>query len=278
MTRRIAPILLAILLAGLGTVAVLAYVKGADARALAGKKAVTVVVAAKLIPAGTPAGQVRDGGFTARVQMPAGTIPAGTLGEIPASLDSLVTTADIQAQQLLVKGMFGVEKQAVAGLPVPEGKIAVSVQLQTSATVAGYVVPGSQIAVFDTFNRMEGKTAKVPAGDGITQRHEYVQATRVLLAKALVVAIGSNGTDGTTQAPAPDPAPSPSAAAGGAAGSSGAAPTQSTGMLMVTLAVSQSEAERLIQGAQTGTLYLGLLNDTSVVKPGPGVDNDSMFP
>ena len=167
MTRRIAPILLAILLAGLGTVAVLAYVKGADGRALAGKKAVTVVVAAKLIPAGTPAGQVRDGGFTTRVQMPAATIPAGSLGELPASLDSLVTTADIQPQQLLVKGMFGVEKQVVDGLPVPEGKIAVSVQLQTSATVAGYVVPGSQIAIFDTFNRMEGKTAKVPAATSV---------------------------------------------------------------------------------------------------------------
>jgi pilus assembly protein CpaB len=280
MTRRITPILLAVLLAALGTVAVLAYVKGADSRALAGKKAVTVVVAAKLIPAGTPAGQVRDGGFTERVQMPAGTIPAGTLGEVPASLDSLVTTADIQPQQLLVRGMFGAEKQAVAGLPVPEGKIAVSVQLQTSATVAGYVVPGSQIAVFDTFNRMEGKSARVPSGDGITQRHEYIQATRVLLAKALVVAVGSNGVDGTTQAPAPDPSPSAASGsgAGSGAGSSGAASKQFTGMLMVTLAVSQSDAERLIQGAQTGTLYLGLLNDTSVVKPGPGVDNDSLFP
>jgi pilus assembly protein CpaB len=277
MTRRIMPLLLAIVLAGLGTVAVLAYVKSADSRAIAGKKAVTVLIATKLIPAGTPAGQIRDGGFTEKVTMPAETIPKGALAAISTELDSLVVTADVQAQQLLLGGMFGAEKQAVAGLPVPEGKLAVSVQLQTSATVAGYVIPGSQIAVFDTFNKMEDKSSRIPAGDGLTQRHEYVQATRVLLPKAQVIAVGSYGVDGVTDVPKPEASP---AAAGGSGGISGGSANakQSTGLLMVTLAVSQADAERLIHGTQTGALYLALVNDTSVVKSGPGVDNDSLFP
>jgi pilus assembly protein CpaB len=61
-------------------------------------------------------------------------------------------------------------------------------------------------------------------------------------------------------------------------GGSANAAKQTTGLLMVTLAVSQADAERLIHGTQTGALYLALVNDSSVVKSGPGVDNDSLFP
>jgi hypothetical protein len=42
---------------------------------------------------------------------------------------------------------------------------------------------------------------------------------------------------------------------------------------MVTLAVNQTESERLIEGLNTGKLYIGLLTDSVVVKPGPGVEN-----
>jgi hypothetical protein len=42
---------------------------------------------------------------------------------------------------------------------------------------------------------------------------------------------------------------------------------------MLTVAVSQAEAERLIEGLSHGTLYLGLLTDSVQVAPGGGVDN-----
>jgi hypothetical protein len=42
---------------------------------------------------------------------------------------------------------------------------------------------------------------------------------------------------------------------------------------MVTLAVSQPEAERLISGLNHGTLYLGLLTESVEVRTGSGVDN-----
>jgi hypothetical protein len=46
-----------------------------------------------------------------------------------------------------------------------------------------------------------------------------------------------------------------------------------SGSVMLTVAVSQQEAERLIEGLSHGTLYLGLLTDSVQVAPGEGVDN-----
>jgi pilus assembly protein CpaB len=43
--------------------------------------------------------------------------------------------------------------------------------------------------------------------------------------------------------------------------------------VMVTLAVSQGEAERLISGLNHGTLYLGLLTESVEVRTGSGVEN-----
>ena len=63
MTRRILTIVLAIVLAIIGTGAVLIYAKGADQRALAGQKAVTVLVATQQIPAGTSASTARANGM-----------------------------------------------------------------------------------------------------------------------------------------------------------------------------------------------------------------------
>ena len=49
--------------------------------------------------------------------------------------------------------------------------------------------------------------------------------------------------------------------------------TSTAGPLLLTLAVDQKEAERLVLGLNTGSLYLGLLTDSVDVKPGTGVEN-----
>jgi pilus assembly protein CpaB len=42
---------------------------------------------------------------------------------------------------------------------------------------------------------------------------------------------------------------------------------------MITVAVDQADAQRLIHVAQTGRLYFALLTGTSKIAPGSGVDN-----
>jgi pilus assembly protein CpaB len=252
-----------------GCGAVLIYAKGADNRALAGQKAVTVLVARKSIPAGTTGQTIRDGGYTEAVTMPAATVPPDALGVIDHSLLTQAVTADQQPRQLLLRGSFGTPGPNRGGLNIPDGMLAVTVAVRMPSEVAGYLQPGAAVAVFDTFNVAEGKgTAPVPAGDGLASNHAYDQATRLLLPRVQVLATGPRSAD--------RPAGSTNSAGGLSGGGTGS--QSDVQPVMVTVAVDQDQAQRLVQAAQTGSLYLGLLGNATDPHPDPGTDNYSLFP
>lgn len=265
MRRRLLAVLVAVVLAAAGCLAVVAYVRGADRRALAGREAVWALIAAKRIPAGTTGAQIRDGGYAKRVAMPAATVPPEAVEEIDDQLSALAVTADLQPSQLLLRGMFGESTRVSGGLALPDGKVAVSVGLTAAARVAGFVRPGSKVAVFDTFTVRDGK-GRVPSGTRLTDNYQYNHATRILLPRIEVLAVGELGTaQVATSADAP--------------GAAAAKDTAKTGQTMiVTLAAGQDEAEKLIHASLTGTLSLALLDDTATIEPGIGVDNNSLFP
>lgn len=245
MTRRILTITIAIVIAALGTAGVLFYALTADSRARAAiNDAVTVAIATERIPAGTTGARIRAEELVRLERMPRSSVPSDALPAVSAELDKLVLTSNIAAGQVLVAANFGEQSTVTSGLPLPDGKMAVTVQTGAPEQVAGYVRPGSQVAIFLTYAMVDrdGKETKI-------------KRTRLLLAKVEVLAIGRytpprDTTDGTK-------------ATAGA----------SNGTLMVTLAVDQKEAERLVLGLNTGSLYLGLLTDTVTVKPGTGVEN-----
>jgi pilus assembly protein CpaB len=268
MRRGVLAAVVAVVLALVGCAAVLVYARGADERALAGQRAVRVLVAVRAIPAGTSGQAIRDGGYARVLVMPAGTVPADALGGIDGALLSQAVTADQQPRQLLLRGAFGTPAPNRGGLDIPGGMLAVSVAMRMPAQVASYVQPGSAVAVFDTFNVAQGKgPAPVPAGDGLAANHDYDQATRLLLPRVAVLAIGARS---------PDKAPgAPGASGAGLGGGGSSADAQS---VLVTVAVDQDQAQRLVQAAQTGALYLGLLGDATDPHPGPGTDNYSLFP
>lgn len=49
------------------------------------------------------------------------------------------------------------------------------------------------------------------------------------------------------------------------------------GKYLVTVAVTQEEAEKLIHALNTGTVSLAQVNGDSKVRPGTGVDNRNLF-
>lgn len=270
MKRRFLAVLVALALALLGSLAVVAYVRSADERALAGREAVRVLVATKVVPAGTSAAQLRTGGFVERVVMPAETVPADALGELDKALDSLVLTAELKPRQLLLRGMFDESAGVTGGLAVPDGRLAVSVEVTAAGQVAGFVRPGSKVAIFDTFTMQSGR-GRIPSGDGLTSRSDANHATRVVLPRVDVIAVGERGTEGAATS-----APSPGAEQ--ESGTEGSGKAKSGVSVMITVAVNQQEAEKLIHVAQTGVLYLALLDDNTQIEPGPGIDNNSLFP
>lgn len=266
MNRRILAVVVALVLAAVGTVGVLVYVRTAESRAVAGKQAISVLVVDQRIPAGTSGKDIRNKGMTKSVTMPASAVPADALTSLDAGLDNQVVTADIAPRQLLLRGHFAGSSAVTGGLALPAGTMALSVSAKAPSDVAGYIVPGSKVAVFDTFSAAAG--SHNPNGDGLSRGEGKSQATRIVLSGIDVIAVGQHGSGQTTTA--------------GGAGSSDGAGSSATGTakndeITITVAVTQRQAEKLVHATQTGSIYLGLLGNDSQVKPGSGVDNNSLF-
>src|SRR5262249_30628966 len=131
--------------------AVLLYVNSARDTVAAGQRAVHILVAKARIPAGTSGDRIRAQELAEDLVVPAATVPADALSKLPGQLDKLVITADVQARQVLLRGMFGQATRLSGGLDIPEGSVAVSVTININQQVGGFVRPGSQIAIFDTY-------------------------------------------------------------------------------------------------------------------------------
>jgi pilus assembly protein CpaB len=245
MTRRILAITIAIALAGLGAAGGLFLIMTADQRARANiEDAVTVAIATKRIPTGTTGARVRDGMIRLE-RMPKSSVPSDALSDISPELDRMVITSNIAVGQVILAAHFGEQSKVTSGLPLPEGKMAVTVQTGAPEQVAGYVQPGAQVVVFLTYELLDRNG-----------RRSGVERTRVLLPRVEVLAVGTYQAEQSRNNGNPV---------------TGTSTLRNT--VMVTLAVNQPEAERLISGLNHGTLYLGLLTESVEVRTGSGVEN-----
>ncbi len=241
MNRRIALLIAAVIIAGLGTGLVYAYVKSADDRAIEAQAPVSVLVAKLPIAAGTRVQDAANAGSFELQEFPAGSAAPGALSSVDTLLEAFALTPIFPGQQILAP-MFGANATAgaVTSLALPPGKIAVSVQFGDPQRVAGFVVPGSDVVVF-----LSGVIG------------EADDATRVLIPRATVVAAGP-----TTVTPPLDPA---------------TANVELFPKALLTLALDQADAEKIIFASTKGTLYLGLLNGASQTAPAPGVTATNLF-
>jgi len=251
MKRRLLIIALALILAAVGTSGVLSYVRGANARAIAGMKAVSVLVAQKAITAGTTAGSALHTGLLASQTLPASSVPANALSAITSDMAALVFSADLQPGQLLLRSMLVTPAQTTSGLAIPPGEMALTLNFCLPEAVAGAVQPGSEVAVFDTVGFDTG--SPISGQPGCAGAHTQIDGTiktRVVLRRAVVLSVGvsSGGSTSTSTT---------SSLSGSSSTSSG-----QTGTLL-TLAVTQAQAEQLIQMTETGLPYLALLTTSS---------------
>ena len=268
MTRRIIGVFLAIILAIAGTAAVYLYVQKLEHAVSAGQEAAHVLIAKSRIPAGTSGARIRSQNLAVDVVMPKSSLPTDYLSDLPVDLDKLVVTADIQTDQLLLRGMFGQSGKFSGGLDIPDGMMAVTVPVLEPADVAQYVRPGSQVAIFGV--------AKLADPDYKKETGEDNHITEVLVPRVTVLAVGSYGSSGQTASQAQDSAPLPP---GSGTATNNNTLRSSTLAINVTIAVNQADATRVIHFAVGHDLYLALLTDTSNVQPGrPLTDRNAAIP
>jgi len=258
LTRRILTIIVAIVLAVVGTGAVMIYVKQADQRALAGQKAVSVLVATQQVPAGTTASAALRDGLLQAQNLPSESVPADAVRSIGPAISGLVLSASLPSGQLLLRPMLVTKTAAATGLAIPAGKVALTVLMCLQKAVAGYIRPGSQIAVFNTFFRDKQGTASVSCTGTSWPNGVKAVHTRLVLTNVPVLGVGSaaSGTTSTT-----------TTTTGVFSQSNSSSASSSSTTLLVTVAVSQTDAEKLIHLAEAGIPYLALVTASSGTTP-----------
>ena len=244
MGRRVLAVLAAVVVALVGVVAMLLYVKGADSRAVAGQKPVDVFVAQQVVPAGTTAGDAVANGLMARTQVAAKAVPAGALTAVDDKTSKLLALNDIAPGELVLSSRFGTTPLGQKALQVPDGQVAVAVQLSDPARVGTFVTPGSHIVIYDTYSSAGGNGG--------------AKQTQVLLDDVLVIAMGSSSLTPVQ-------------------GQQSQAQQSGTPTALVTVALPPDTAVKLVHGIQTGQLYLGLRGTDAKVQGTKAVTDTTLF-
>jgi len=237
MGRRAVLLIVAALVAALGTGMVFLYVRGADNRAEATQAPVQVLKAVKQIDVGEKITDAQSAGKIALGTVPRSQLLAGAV-DSTTTLGDEVATSTIYPNEQIIAGKFGAGGDE-SSLTIPDGDIAISVSLSDTGRVSGFVSPGNKVAIF--------------AGGGTDQ-------TRLLLPRVQVIAVGTTTVISKTTTSA-----------------AGAATTEQLPKTLFTLAVTQDDAERVLYASTHGDLSFGLLNAKSKVAPGPGVTAKNLF-
>jgi pilus assembly protein CpaB len=156
-----------------------------------------------------------------------------------------VALTTLYAGEQLVPAKFGAleDVEARATLPIPEGKLAISILVKDDGRVGRFTKAGAEISVISTLLDDAG--------------HPIL--TRVLLDRVTVLADGTQ-----TVEPEED-------------GEGTSEVTDTELQRLVTVAVTQKQAEKVRFAEKGGELTIALLNDASEVKGGPPVTADNLF-
>jgi pilus assembly protein CpaB len=255
---RLLTITLAAVLALVGVTAVLAYVRQANERALNGLKAEAVLAATGTIPAGTSLSQAWKGNLLHAEDVPVSSVTGAgpVVPRVTTANGSMVIASTMTKGQLLLQNILapaGTSTPNGNTLAIPQNMFAMSIDMCVPETVASYVTPGADVAVFEILysdaDISTGVTPSCSSDHSVSGRNVLANGitAQLVLSKVKVLAVG--------QSPGPQ-------SSSGTSGSAPAASSSSSGDVLVTFAVNQQDAEQLMVIQQAGIPYLAL--------PGPG--------
>ena len=248
MNRRIIGVVAAVLLAAVGTAFLVAYVRGAEERALAGQETVEVLVVNEDVAQGTPASDLGDAVSTERI--PAKVRANGSIVSLD-DLDGQVTAVDLIAGEQLVVSRFAepAELQAQREVEVPEGLQEVTISISPQRALGGKIAPGDIIGFFASFTFDDERDEEEIANEEQEElRQELSEASKLILNKLLVTNVQveqlpQTPDDEDGERSGPELAP--------------------TGNLLVTLAVDVPQAERIVFSAEYGTIWLSAQDENT---------------
>jgi pilus assembly protein CpaB len=240
MGRRTILLVASVVVAALGTFLVFMYANKAQTAAAAGQQPVEVLVAKDAIPAGSSGAVIQSSGDVELRTLPQASVPENALSDL-GGVQSLLNATPIYAGQVLIADMFtGADK--TTALTLPKGTMAMSVELKDPQRVAGFVTPGSEVAIFATAD-LSGEQS----------------TTGTLVDRVRVVAVGPS-----TLRPAGEEK--------GKTTNSEEIPTA-----ILTVAVTEDQAKKLAYGASEADLHMALLDPNSKVSGGSPLNGSDIF-
>lgn len=150
MDRKWIGVLIALVLAGIGTFVLVKYVSSADERALEGTETVDVLVVSDTIPEGSSIQEVSA--RVERQQVPVSAQAAGSLNSL-SDVQGKVAAVDLVPGEQVIASRFITPQQLVEAqeFDVPDDLLAVTLSLSPARAVGGELKPGSLVAVIASF-------------------------------------------------------------------------------------------------------------------------------
>jgi pilus assembly protein CpaB len=233
----------AVLVAALGSALVFLYTKGADTRAEKKFDTVEVLEATATINPGEKIEDAQAAGKLALKSVSKDSLLDG-YQTTTDTLAGTVSLGTIYPGEQIISPKWGTSAAVQSSLQIPDGMMAASVNLTDPGRVAGFVNPGSQVAVF-----LSG-----------TDPQSGKPFTRLLLDRVTVLGVGSTTPVSTTTTD-----------------QTGASTTEQLPRTLITLALSQQQVEKVTFAASNGELSFALLTDKSAVQPDAGMDATQLF-
>jgi pilus assembly protein CpaB len=219
------PLVVALALAAAATLALFSYVHRIENRTNLGAQPVSVLVAKATIPAGMSMDAAITNGLIVTKTVARTAIVAGAITSLDAVRGRVANSAIIQGEQISAARFTGT-LQTTGVLPIPKGRQAFSVQAELPSATGGFAQPGDRVSII----------AKLDVASAKTASHTVV---RYLLQNVQILAVGSRIAPAT--------------------GSDTAQVDQKDPRLLLTLALTPQEAEKLAFAVLQGEIYFTLV-------------------
>lgn len=219
----------AVALALVGALIMIVYANGADQRAMASTNPRKVLVVEKAIPAGTP---VNDMAASLAIQdVPATAIAATAVTSLDGKAGTVAAVDLVPGEQLLAERLIAPEDvKAKSGVEIPAGLQEVTFELEPKRVVGGRLEAGDHIGIALNYK------------EGADKGKADAETSQLTLRKVLVTAVQRAPQASGTEKPAD--------------GSNPQDTTLPQGSFMVTVAVNDIDASKIIFTSINGELWL----------------------
>ncbi|WP_426938695.1 Flp pilus assembly protein CpaB [Pseudarthrobacter sp. S3] len=221
--------IVALVLAIVGTLLLVSYVQGSEARAQEGLKPVDVLVVQKQVPQGADLEVIKAA--TKLTSLPADSVPSGALKSLDGLNGKVAAVELIPGEALLGARLADPATLSAPGsVAVPDGMQEISVQLDAQRVVGGRIAAGDTVGIIVLLDKGGAKDS--PDIESGQQVFHKVLVTSVQ--RSLPKSTGTTTTDPAEQANTQLP----------------------TGQMIVTFARNDTDSSKIALAAQFGTLWL----------------------